>query len=803
MDHPDGPSGDGQPLLESGRLLGHYRIGGRLGRGGMGWVYEAHDMQLERTVAIKVLAPGAHDDATRRRFAREAQAASALNHPSIVTVYEVGSDESVDFIVMERIAGRTLQEHLTNGQLPVQTAIEYAAQIADALAAAHDAGIVHRDLKPGNIMVTERGLVKVLDFCLAKQVVRQGASALASTATATGHIVGTVDYMSPEQAEGKPVDARSDVFSFGSVLYEMLTGRRPFHADTGLATLAAVVQKTPDALRELRRDIPAALERLVERCLEKKPHQRWQNLGDVKLLLDDILEEPGESAAPRSVRPRWMWAGLAAACAAGALTTAALLPRLRRGGEGQRPEPVLRLVTADSGLNAFPALSSDGRLIAYASDRAGEDNLDIWIQQVGGGEPIRLTRDPADERDPSISPDGTTVVFRSERGGGGIYMVPAFGGQPVLLAAGGRNPRFSPNGRLVAYWTGNEGVFQAGSSRVWVVEAGGGEPKPVHHGMASATFPVWSPRGDALIVVGRRDPLPAGDAALEWWILPMVDGPPITTRALACIREQKLMEVRLAPQIRPRPISWHRESGADRVLFAAQVGDVANLWEISLSDRGQAIGPARRLTNGPGRHLNAARAVTGDLTRLAFSNEELNFDVWQVSIDPESGSVRGPLRQITTSAAVDWSPSVSLDGRKLAYLSRRFGTWVLMLRDLDGAPERALVSSRVRLVNARIAGDGSRVCYSDVTDYSVFAIPSSGGAAEKLCDRCGTVMGASYDGRLATYEPTSDEDLVMTGGGDATRILLAARDTGTTLLSVGQLSRDLRWVAFHSIDNTT
>ena len=397
------------------------------------------------------------------------------------------------FRSMERVAGSTLRERINDTGLPLRSAIEYAVQIADAVTAAHEAGIVHRDLKPGNIMITERGLVKVLDFGLAKQVIRLGQSHQATSATEIGHIVGTVDYMSPEQAEGKSVDARSDIFSFGTLLYEMLTGRRAFHADTGIATLAAVVHKDPAALRELRPEIPAPIERIVQRCLEKQPHQRWQNMGDVKHVLDDFLNGNFEAMAP-TARSRWTWGALVTACILGVAATAAVFLFFPRANNQPVPEAVLRLVTADSGLNAFPALSGDGGLLAYASDRAGQDNLDIWVQQIGGGDPIRLTRDPADERDPSISPDGTIVVFRSERDGGGIYMMPALGGQPVLLAAGGRNPRFSPDGHSVAYWTGNEGIFQWGTSRVWVVGAGGGEPKQVQHQMASAAFPVTPQR---------------------------------------------------------------------------------------------------------------------------------------------------------------------------------------------------------------------------------------------------------------------------------------------------------------------
>ena len=325
--------------LRPGSLLGHYRIRKKLGAGGMGWVFEAFDEKLLRLVAIKVLPPGRIDDNLRKRLAREAQAASGLNHPNIVTVYEVGREDNMDFIAMERIAGRTLRELIGKKGLDGRSAIQQAVQIADSLAAAHEAGIVHRDLKPANIMVTERGLVKVLDFGLAKMNVASVANAEdtgEASLTKPGGVVGTISYMSPEQAEGKDVDTRSDIFSFGAVVYEMMTGRQAFHEDSAMATLAAVLNKEPARLLELAPGAPRGLDRLVAKCLCKKLHDRWQHMSDVKLMLEDLLKDLDALPDAATGRRRSGWLTIPLAAVAGALIATGAFRVLR--GKSFSPE---------------------------------------------------------------------------------------------------------------------------------------------------------------------------------------------------------------------------------------------------------------------------------------------------------------------------------------------------------------------------------------------------------------------------------------------------------------------------------
>src|SRR5579864_1615962 len=272
--------------LMTGRTLSHYELLEEIGKGGMGVVYKARDTRLDRFVAIKLLPPEQMANPDRkRRFVQEAKEASALNHPNIVTIHEIDALEGVDFIVMEYVEGTPLDLLIPAKGLPIEQTLAYAVQIADALAAAHTAGIVHRDVKPGNIVVTPAGRVKVLDFGLAKLVERAGSEDLtvtAEAATRAGVIVGTVAYASPEQIEAKPVDARSDVFSFGAVLYEMLTGRRPFHGESQLSTMAAILRDTPQPLVSVRPGLPSELTRILQHCLEKDREMRYRSCAELR-----------------------------------------------------------------------------------------------------------------------------------------------------------------------------------------------------------------------------------------------------------------------------------------------------------------------------------------------------------------------------------------------------------------------------------------------------------------------------------------------------------------------------------------
>ena len=793
--------------MVTGRTFGNYRILDRLGSGGMGEVYKAQDTRLNRLVALKVLRSDLVANAVRRqRFIQEAKSASALNHTNIVIVYDIFQHEGLDCLVMEYVGGKTLHALIPPQGMPWKEALRIAAQVAEGLRKAHAAGIVHRDIKPSNIMVPADGPVKILDFGLAKltdsDLAPDESTRTVLPVTEEGTAVGTVSYMSPEQAQGKSVDSRSDIFSFGCVLYEMLTGRRAFQEDSAVGTMAAILHHDPALPASPA--IPRALVRILFRCLQKNPEDRWQNMADVRQLLEDLIrdcESPAETqagiAAANPVRSRRFVAlAIGGACLAGALLAFLVLRTLSgTGGASWMPAgAALRMVTADGGLSGYPAISRDGKLIAFASDRAGEGGLDIWVQQVGGREPIRLTRDPADESDPAFSPDGTMIVFRSEKDGGGIYVVPAFGGNPVLLAALGRNPRFSPDGRWVAYSVGGEAVSNPGSTGVFIVGSGGGVPRAIHPEMATATNPVWSPGSDRLLVLGRNDARQPFRSEVDWWIVPVEGGAPQRTGAFGRMSRQGLLQPHF-PQGYPPPLDW-TDLGGDRVLFSTPLGEATNLWEIPLLGSGSA----RRLTFGPGRQDHAG--WSGDGRRLVFAAEELNFDVWRQPLDPRTGAASGTMSRLTDEATEELSPSMSWDAHRLAYIRHMPDNWSLVIREGPSGAARTVLASAAKLLSARLSGDGTRILYSDA-NYDLLAIPSVGGSVQKLCERCGEVMGASADGREVLYEPVENEDLLSYDSGRHATVKLALRASPEYILSSSRFSSDGRWVAFHSLHNAT
>jgi serine/threonine protein kinase len=538
-----------QTMHLEGQRIGAYEVVSRLGAGGMGEVYRARDLKLGRDVAIKILRHVFTGDPERlARFEREARVLAALTHPNIGAIYAVedpspGSGPvATPVLVLELIEGDTLAERIARGNrdsgvaarrgLPMAEALKIAAQIADALEAAHDKGIVHRDLKPANIKITPAGLVKVLDFGLAKAVMGDDASnpdlshspTISVRGTREGMILGTAAYMSPEQARGQPVDKRTDIWAFGCVVYEMLAGRVAFPGATVSDTIAAILEREPD-WSGLPSATPKSIRQLLRRCLEKDARQRLRDIGEARIellrdinVLGQIRADVGRRRLRTPAARVAMWAAAVAIAAAGALvwTQRQAAPPFSSTG-------TLTRLTSDSGLAIAPALSPDGRLVAYASDRAGEGNLDIWVRQVAGGDPIRLTRDAADEVDPTFTPDGTQVAFRSERDSGGVYVVSALGGEPVLLAPNGHGPRFSPDGQWLAYHTGIRGAgrqarFAFANAKVYIVRRPSGPPRQIQPGAKTATVASWSPDGRHLLIQASFE---TGIEADDWWVTPL------------------------------------------------------------------------------------------------------------------------------------------------------------------------------------------------------------------------------------------------------------------------------------------
>ena len=512
-----------------GRTLGHYRVLSRLGEGGMGVVYKARDTHLDRFVAVKVLPPEKVADPDRkRRFVQEAKAASALNHPHIVHIYDIDQSDGTDFIAMEYVEGRTLDARIGHHGMRLGEVFKYTVQIADALAKAHSAGIVHRDLKPTNIMVSEDGLVKVLDFGLAKLTEPSlGDEAVTATVhpegkplTEQGAIVGTVAYMSPEQAEGRAVDARSDIFSLGSVLYELVTGQQPFQGSSKLSTLSAILKEEPKPPSSITPAIPTELERLISRCLRKDPAKRFQHMDDVKVALEELKEESDSGkllAAPKVARPGLRWGAAATLAAAALLLVTAGWFWFTRSG-ATPPEPAMTAVplTSFAGREVAPSFSPDGNQIAFSWSGERDDNFDIYVQVIGSGEPLRRTTDPASDSSPAWTPDGQQIAFDSRpEGRSGIFTVGVSGGKPRRLTS-------SPAQDMMPSWSWDGQWIYFDSTRskareVWRVPApaASAQVEPTQLTRNGGAGPVESPDGKFVYSVRAfslwRTPIGGGD----------------------------------------------------------------------------------------------------------------------------------------------------------------------------------------------------------------------------------------------------------------------------------------------------
>ena len=770
--------------LEPGTRIGAYEVVGPLGAGGMGEVYRARDPTLHRDVAIKVLPPEFAGDAARLgRFEREARLLASLNHPNIAAIYGVESMPSLHpgrvgtrALVLELVPGQGLDTRIAGGPLPIAEACAIARQIVDALDAAHERGIVHRDLKPANIRLTPDGVTKVLDFGLAKTVDGDalGHDSTVLGPTQSGVVLGTAPYMSPEQARGIPVDRRTDIWAFGCVLYEMLTGRRAFAGATASDTVAAILERQPD-WTALPAAAPAPLRRLLARCLEKDPKRRLRDIADAR---DDLAAEVSAIAAATGAptgaaqaRRSWLpWAIAAAALGLAAWTATG------RMASTPVPEYELSQLTFDSGVTRSPAVSSDGHLLAYTSTRAGRNNLDLWIQQSTGGLPLRLTDDPADESDPDISPDRSQVVFRSERDGGGAYLVPALGGPARLVAQGARGPRFSPDGTRVAYWSGQfRGI--GGRSSAFVLALNGGTPQHLLDGFVVAEQPVWAPDGRSLLVLAAKE----SASNLDLWRVPLEDGEPVNTGLL------------------DRP-GWRDAFARDRAdvgtwspsgVLLARGG---SLWSVPLNVMTGAPGTAQRLLFGAGTVLEPAGSAADQVVFRQGGGERIieRLPLGETTSRPPAERLYSDGNPYTRRV------STSRDGHVVVF--ERDGPPVeIWMKDLrTGAQQLVHRTESAGTLNATIAPDGTRLIFGRegaggaATPGEGYVADVKGGVPRKVCDGC-IVWGFLSDSRraVATLE-SRDLQLIDVLSGATTTVLSATAGS----INRPTFSPDGRWLAF-------
>ncbi len=746
----------------TGGELGHFSLLERIGEGGMGRVYKARDKRLDRLVAIKVLNESLGADADRRaRFVQEAKAASGLNHPNIVTIHEIGEQDGQTYIVMELVDGKPLSELIPRKGMQLTEALRIAAQVADALAASHAAGIVHRDVKPANIMVDSHGRVRVLDFGLAKLSTPVAARAVDDSTctiaieppvTEEGFIVGSVPYMSPEQAEGKPVDARSDIFSFGAVLYEMVTGQRAFRGGSQAYTLAAVVTQDPQPPSEISSTTPLEVERLIVRCLRKDVSRRSQSIADVKLALEELRDdsESGKLARPiiavANIGARhWVWPAVAIASV---LMAAAAFYLTTRVTQPQGPDLVR--ISPDDGHSYFaPAISPDGGFVAYVSGRSGKDEL--WLQQVGGGDPIQLTHSEARVDSPAFFPDGKRILYVATSVDGkqsALEAISTLGGDPRVLARGGRmmneDPLISPDGRQIAYFE-----FNPDGRRLMTISSEGGQPRELPAwahmpGTLVSGRAAWTSDSRYLLCLVTAKSGATNVEEMEWFAFPVDGGVPLSTGAGEALRAAGITQA--APYL----------MSGDRVIFAAGSGPRWNAWDIRLTPGSWRVrGTPRQLTFGTLIEAPNSLTATGV---MALQVGNVSTDLYLIPLSPVTGQPSGPARRLTRDGR---------DKKLWPYLAGAPGSAYFSVRDRMRASVYAvdLESAKQTLVTAQlslgahlaISTDGRQVAYSiqEGDSYSI-RVGDTGSAwteARVLCKACGLVEAFSPGGRFVFYRP--------------------------------------------------
>jgi Tol biopolymer transport system component len=676
-------------MLERGRLIaGRFTVLELLGAGGMGEVYRAHDERLGRMVAIKVLPQRlVNRPDYRARLEHEARAVSSLGHSRICALYDVGTDGDLTYLVMEFLVGEPLSGRVARGRLPLNELLEIALQITEGLECAHKAGIIHRDLKPANVMLTDAG-VKLLDFGVAKRTAALASGADQSTVTSEGQIIGTVAYMSPEQAEGRLVDARSDIFSLGSILYEMATGQRPFQRDSSLSTLAAILRDQPPPVRKLTPATPAELDALIQRCLEKSPERRPATAAEVRSQLEKVRERQTFQ------RARWRLALIAAALVmvlgVGILVWLIFGHRLAAA----RQQPPVRL-TVEAGNARYPGLSRDGKLLAYASDRAG--NFDIYVQEINSGKlPVRLTSSPYNEVAPNFTPDGKYIVFQSDQEDAGLQVISTQGGETRVLATEGFRPRVSPDGTQVLYWTGPYGDSSFGAgSKIHAISFKGGSPRTVHPEFFSAGYPIWLDDGRHILFAGNRD---SSSDFRGWWVSLLDDSPAKPIGSDAAIK--KLGE------LLNTPVPGFAYKNA--VYGWAQVGDTYAMVALHFDPKGPEMrSTASRVIDNFELIQDATASAQG---LLSFTVTAVNYDLYRLRFDPVTHRAARDPERLTSEPSEETFGALSEDGRMLSYLSNRDGRVAVWVRDLQQGQDKRIVTVP-KTSRAQISPDGRNVAF--------------------------------------------------------------------------------------------
>jgi Tol biopolymer transport system component/predicted Ser/Thr protein kinase len=806
-----------------GRTVSHYRIEEKLGEGGMGVVYRAEDIKLKRPVALKFLSSQLTEDANAiERFEREAQAKAALNHPNIVTIYDVGEFEGQTYISMEYVDGDDLSSEIDAGRVTIERALDVAMQLCYALKQAHDIGIIHRDVKPANVLIAPDGTVKVADFGLAKL---RGVSKI----TVDASTLGTMGFMAPEQLKGETVDHRADIWSLGIVLYHMLASHSPWKGDYDQAVAYEVVNESHRPLKEIKPDVPEQLQEIVEKALAKDPDDRYPNIDALSKDLSSAATSLGiEISAPKA-RPdmpatasrRRLY--VVSAIALVLVVIAAAYIRHWIAGDARQPVYVvptsstprvsrveLKQVTFSSGLEAYPSMSPDGSRVAFSSE-VGRFKQ-IVIKDLQSQEEIQVTDTDSDNIQPAWSPDGKTLLFvRSHAAGGKLEPGDVFGthidGDVWLHELESReeqkildnafNPSYSPDGKRIAF-----DASIAGPRRIWTSDRLGRNPRQITFDDSEATdqiIPRWSPDGTKIVFQNA-----------EWttFDIKVVD---VSSGEIRSVTNDGYLDLNPA---------W--EHSGKVIYFSSYRSGGLNIWRVPVDARGLPVSPPGQVTTGPGQDVQLA--MSDDGSQLAFSILKQNADIWRLPVSPNSGEptgdpvpvisttredsrgawspdgsqiafnsdrsgdmnlwlysfTDGAVRQLTEGPGGDYQANWSPDGKQLTFFSARAGNNDVWVVDIESGDLERITTKQSMDINPFFSPDGTRIAYQSDLDGRR-EVWVTGGTGQKRLTNIGVT------GHFMRWSPNGDRIVFMSQiGGDAALYEVALDGTPSKPFSVVQ-----------------